>query len=209
VDAVRQISGNWTLSAKKVKVKVKVILRPTISRPVCLGIKPPSGAFDQIFITVRRLRVCWYGAPCLEPRGRLNRKHRFQQFFCCYERLPSDSPDIVDVFTGRYQATYFLLSLQSNGTTRYVIIYSFINEFTSLLWWLRRCKYTKEEMLKKFFIYYYYYLFILIRVEVRKSMTKIWSWTHCCVQFMEELQWAMPTAQNLSINYRELYVCRG
>jgi hypothetical protein len=52
------------------KVKVKVMLRQTVSRPVCLGIKQPPGAYDQIFITVRQLQVFWCGELSL-TRGRI------------------------------------------------------------------------------------------------------------------------------------------
>jgi hypothetical protein len=61
--------NHWTTTNK---VKVKVMLRPTISRPVCLAIKHPSRAYDQISVTVRGLRVCWFGTPW-QTRWRVRR----------------------------------------------------------------------------------------------------------------------------------------
>jgi hypothetical protein len=52
------------------RLSLSLMLRPTASRPDCLGIKHPSGAYDQIFITVGQLRVCWGGALSL-TRGRV------------------------------------------------------------------------------------------------------------------------------------------
>jgi hypothetical protein len=53
-------------------LSLSLMLRPTVSRSVCRGIKHPSGAYDQIFITVKQLRVCWCGAFSL-TRGRVCR----------------------------------------------------------------------------------------------------------------------------------------
>jgi hypothetical protein len=66
----------YTCYKVEVKLSLSPTLRPTVSRPVCLGIKRPSGAYDQIFITVRQLRVSRYGALSL-TRGRV----------CCLQLL--------------------------------------------------------------------------------------------------------------------------
>jgi hypothetical protein len=54
----------------QLSLSLSLMLRQTINRPVCLGIKHPSGAYCQIFIIVRQLPVCWCGALSL-TRGRV------------------------------------------------------------------------------------------------------------------------------------------
>jgi hypothetical protein len=51
-------------------LSLSLMLRPTVSRPVCLGIKHPTGAYDQIFITCVTVTVFFlWGALSDERSG--------------------------------------------------------------------------------------------------------------------------------------------
>jgi hypothetical protein len=64
--------NNWTID-DKVKSEVKVILGPTVGRPVCPVVRPQSGPVTNSFlleIFLRQLWVCYFMAPSL-MRGQL------------------------------------------------------------------------------------------------------------------------------------------
>jgi hypothetical protein len=65
--------NHWTTHVEA-EVEVVVKLRPTVSRPVSLGVRHPPGTRDQFFflleIFYRLLRVCYIVAPSL-TRGRV------------------------------------------------------------------------------------------------------------------------------------------
>jgi hypothetical protein len=46
------ILAGWHLELNSTLLSLSLMLRPKVSRPVCLGIKHPSGAYDQIFFSV-------------------------------------------------------------------------------------------------------------------------------------------------------------
>jgi hypothetical protein len=57
------------IHAKIYEVAIAVNLRPTVSRPVCPGVRRPSGTDDQFFflleIAFRQLRICYFVEPSL------------------------------------------------------------------------------------------------------------------------------------------------
>jgi hypothetical protein len=53
-------------------VSLSLMLRPTVSRPVCLGIKHPFGTYDQIFITCVTVTVLFLWGALSDERSGLS-----------------------------------------------------------------------------------------------------------------------------------------
>jgi hypothetical protein len=84
-------------------LSLSLLLRPTVSRPVCLEIKHPSVAYYQIFISVRELRVRRCGALSL-MRGQV-----------CHLQL------LVGI------ASAVILGSESRGTRDYILLSQFLS----------------------------------------------------------------------------------
>jgi hypothetical protein len=97
----------------EVEVEVEVNLRPTVSRPVRLGVRRLSGTRDQFFflieISFKQLRVCYFVVPSL-TRGRV-----CNLLYNCFWTFPEQSHWVQ---VPQISRPYFTVSSETHPTWR-------------------------------------------------------------------------------------------
>jgi hypothetical protein len=63
------VSSVATKTCNSLSLSLSLMLRPTVSRPVCLGIKHPSRAYAQLFISQTAAGLLMWGALSDERTG--------------------------------------------------------------------------------------------------------------------------------------------
>jgi hypothetical protein len=110
------ISELFSISNIRVS-QIKVMLRLTVSRPVCLGTKHPLGAYDQIFITCVTVTVLFLWCALSDERSGLSFVCAAGPCKCslCRVRVPWD-------FRPYFTVSDLRLPILSPPTTRRVMV---------------------------------------------------------------------------------------
>jgi hypothetical protein len=90
--------GQENLQLARFKFEVKVVLQLTVIRPVCLGVRHPSGAHDEMFVTL--------SSASLDVVHPFRPKKKFIAYNCRWSRHSSHSWIRVP----RDSQTYFIVS---------------------------------------------------------------------------------------------------
>jgi hypothetical protein len=115
-------------------LSLSLMLRPTDSRPVCVGIKHPSGAYDQIFITCVTVTVLFLWDALSDERTGLS-------FVCATGPCQRNLSRVLVAWDSRsyFTVSHLRLSFPSPPTTRRVTVEVFDPASTRV-----RLKFTNE-----------------------------------------------------------------